>query len=89
MNSIQFRKEIEIKRPKYLVKYKPLMEAISEKGKVGGGDYIKFGPFFQTYMYAFMIGFKRKEFLPLSETGEKLILLTSHTGNQSKWLTIY
>lgn len=35
MNSEQFRKEIEIKRPKYLTRYKPLMEAISEKGKVG------------------------------------------------------
>ena len=31
MNSEQFRKEIEIKRPKYLTRYKPLMEAISEK----------------------------------------------------------
>ena len=71
MNSEQFRKEIEIKRPKYLTRYKPLMEAISEKGKVGGGDYIKFGPFFQTYMYAFMIGFRRKECIPLSETSEK------------------
>lgn len=71
MNSYQFRREIEIKRPKYLVKYKPLLEAISNKGTTTGGDYIKFGPFFQTYMYAFMIGYKRQECLPLSDTGEK------------------
>ena len=49
MNSQDFRQEIEIKRPKYLEKYVPLMEAISNKGTTGGGDYIKFGPFFQTY----------------------------------------
>lgn len=57
MNSQEFRQEIEIKKPRYLEKYYNLMKAISDKGATGGGDYIKFGPFFQTYMYAFMIGY--------------------------------
>ncbi len=76
MNSQEFRQEIDIKRPKYLVKYASLMEAISNKGTAGGGDYIKFGPLFQTYMYAFMIGYhlgdcrmlsgESKDFAPIS-----------------------
>ena len=70
MNSQEFRQEIDIKRPKYLEKYLPLMEAISNKGAVGGGDYIKFGPFFQTYMYAFMIGYHLGECNFISGTGE-------------------
>ncbi len=57
MNSNDFRQEIDIKKPKYLAKYYALMETISNKGSVNGGDYIQFGPFFQTYMYAFMIGY--------------------------------
>lgn len=57
MNAQEFRQEIDIKRPRYLAKYFDLMQTISIKGATGGGDYIKFGAFFQTYMYAFMIGY--------------------------------
>ena len=32
MNSQEFRQEIDIKRPRYLAKYYPLMETISNKG---------------------------------------------------------
>lgn len=71
MNSKDLRQEIEIKRPRYLLKFKPLLEAISNKGTAGGGDFIKFGPFFQTYMYAFMIGYRRGECIPLQDAGEK------------------
>ena len=70
MNSQEFRQEIEIKRPKYLAKYFNLMETISNKGTTGGGDYIKFGPFFQTYMYAFMIGYHIGECNPIVGIGE-------------------
>lgn len=69
MNSQDFRQEIEIKKPKYLEKYAPLMDAISNKGTTGGGDYIKFGPFFQTYMYAFMIGYQLGECAPITGLG--------------------
>ena len=70
MNSQEFRQEIDIKRPRYLAKYYPLMETISNKGTTGGGDYIKFGPFFQTYMYAFMIGYHLGECNQIAGSGE-------------------
>jgi hypothetical protein len=70
MNSQELRQEIDIKRPKYLAKYFPLMEAISDKGSSTGGDYIKFGPFFQTYMYAFMIGYHLGECRTIVGAGE-------------------
>lgn len=47
MNGNEFRQELDIKKPKYLAKYYNLMETISNKGSVNGGDYIKFGPFFR------------------------------------------
>lgn len=71
MNSKDLRQEIEIKRPRYLIKYKPLLEAISNKGTSGGGDYVRFGPFYQTYMYAFMIGYRKGECVPIVESGDK------------------
>lgn len=70
MNSQEFRQELDIKRPRYLAKYFPLMEAISNKGTTGGGDYVKFGPFFQTYMYAFMIGYHLGECRMINGAGE-------------------
>lgn len=70
MNSQEFRQEIDIKKPKYLAKYFELMETISNKGALGGGDYIKFGPFFQTYMYAFMIGYHIGECNIITGAGE-------------------
>ncbi len=66
-----FRIEIELKRPRYLTKYMPMMEAISKKGTIKGGDYIQFGQFYQTYMYAFMIGYKLGECNIISGLGEQ------------------
>lgn len=70
MNGNEFRQELDIKKPKYLAKYYNLMETISNKGSVNGGDYIKFGPFFQTYMYAFMIGYHLGVCNPIKGSGE-------------------
>lgn len=70
MNSQEFRRDLDIKKPRYLAKYFTLMETISNKGTVGGGNYIKFGPFFQTYMYAFMIGYQIGECTPIFGSGE-------------------
>lgn len=69
MTSQQLRNEIDIKRPRYLTKYLPLIEAISNKGTTKGGDYIRFGPYFQTYMYAFMIGYHIGECDPIIGAG--------------------
>ena len=70
MNAQEFRQEIEIKKPRYLAKYFDLMQTISTKGATGGGDYIKFGAFFQTYMYAFMIGYHIGECNQIAGAGE-------------------
>ncbi len=70
MNSNDFRQELDIKKPKYLAKYYNLMETISNKGSVNGGDYIKFGPFFQTYMYSFMIGYHLGQCNTIKGSGE-------------------
>lgn len=71
MTAQDLRQEIDVKRPRYLAKFVPLMEAISIKGTAKGGDYIKFGQFYQTYMYAFMIGYHLDKNIPISDSGEK------------------
>ena len=53
-----------------MAKYFDLMTAISNKGTAGGADYIKFGPFFQTYMYAFMIGYQLGDCSLIAGAGE-------------------
>ncbi len=71
LRKIDIRRRIDIKRPRYLTKYTSLMEAISIKGTTKGGDYIKFGQFWQTYMYAFMIGYHLGENIPITDSGDK------------------
>lgn len=71
MTSQQLRSEIDSKRPRYLTKYSSLMEAISDKGSAKGGGYISFGAFYQTFMYAFTIGYRLGECVPILDSGEK------------------
>ena len=57
MNHQDLRDAIFIRKPKYNIKFKPLMERISTKGDTSGkGDFSTFGAFYQTFMYAFIIG---------------------------------
>ncbi len=59
MDGSQLRDLIGQKRPRYKEQYKPLIESISKKGDSSGkGDFSSFGAFYQTYMYAFIIGYK-------------------------------
>ena len=61
------------KRPRYKEQYRSLIENISVKGDSSGkGDFSAFGAFYQTYMYAFIIGYKLgiPKFI---EKGEKTI----------------
>lgn len=59
MDSSQIRDLIGQKRPRYKTQYRALIEAISNKGDSSGkGDFSSFGAFYQTYMYAFVLGFK-------------------------------
>lgn len=59
MDSSQLRDLIGQKRPRYNTQYRTLIETISNKGDATGkGDFSSFGAFYQTYMYAFLIGYK-------------------------------
>lgn len=70
MNYQRFKQEIENRKPKYLAKYHPLIDMISRKGATQGGDYIQFGAFYQTYMFAFMVGYHLGNCQPISGSGE-------------------
>lgn len=59
MDGSQLRDLIGQKRPRYKEQYRTLIESISRKGDSSGkGDFSSFGAFYQTYMYAFIIGYK-------------------------------
>lgn len=62
MDGSQLRDIIGQKRPKYKEQYRTLIESISKKGDVSGkGDFSSFGAYYQTFMYAFMIGYKQSK----------------------------
>jgi hypothetical protein len=59
MDGQQLRDLIGQKRPRYKAHYRALIESISKKGDSSGkGDFSSFGAMYQTYMYAFIIGYK-------------------------------
>jgi hypothetical protein len=59
MDGSQLRDLIGQKRPRYKEQYRDLIDSISKKGDTSGkGDFSSFGAFYQTYMYAFIIGYK-------------------------------
>lgn len=73
MNYQDFRDAIFNRKPRYNIKFKPLMERISTKGDTSGkGDFSTFGAFYQTFMYAYIIGLRLGEKAPLSSTDEKI-----------------
>lgn len=59
MDGSQLRDLIGQKRPRYKEQYRALIDSISKKGDISGkGDFSTFGAFYQTYIYAFIIGYK-------------------------------
>lgn len=64
MNSQEFRNNILLKRPRYANSRIPVLEAFSEKGS-RNADYSRFGPIYELYIYAMMLGIKQKSRLPL------------------------
>lgn len=59
MDGSVLKDKIGQKRPRYKEQYRSLIENISVKGDSSGkGDFSAFGAFYQTYMYAFIIGYK-------------------------------
>ena len=54
------------KRPKYRTVFKSLIDSISIKGDSSGkGNYSTFGAYYQTFMYAFFIGYNMDNFVPI------------------------
>ena len=59
MNSAKLEEKIGELRPHYSDKYRSMIEAISNKGeKAGTGNIAQFGAFYQTFMYACIIGLR-------------------------------
>ena len=78
MNSSKLEEKILDLRPHYSDKYRAMIEAISNKGeKTGTGNIAQFGAFYQTFMYACIIGVrlgKPKYFEPQEETTEFAVM---------------
>ncbi|MCD4745031.1 MAG: ATP-binding protein, partial [Bacteroidales bacterium] len=70
MNSREFRDKIYIKRPRYQGAKREVLNLLAKKGGKKG-EFLLFGPFYEIYMYAFFIGYNRKERLPLLDTTKK------------------
>lgn len=67
MNHQELRDIICAKKPRYNAAFKPLMDRISTKGDSSGkGDFSTFGAFYQTYMYAYIIGLRLGRKTPLN-----------------------
>jgi len=59
MDGSQLRDLIGQKRPRYKEQYRALIDSISKKGDTSGkGDFSSFGAYYQTYMFAFIVGYK-------------------------------
>lgn len=70
MNSREFSNRIDDLRPVYDEKYRDLIEKLSQKGDTTGrGNVSTFGAFYQTYMYAYLIGIRLGEKKPLEGKG--------------------
>ena len=78
MNSSKLEEKILDLRPHYSDKYRAMIEAISNKGeKTGTGNIAQFGAFYQTFMYACIIGVrlgKPKYFEPQEATTEFAVM---------------
>ena len=64
MNSETFKNLITIKRPRYAKSRIPIINAFANKGK-SKSEYSQFGPIYELYIYAFILGLKKNIQLPL------------------------
>lgn len=79
MTSQEFKSNITTKRPRYANSRIPLLEAFSEKGS-RNADFSRFGPIYELYIYAMMLGIKNNTRLPLPPRN-----LTSDFLELGKW----
>lgn len=64
MNSQEFKNTILIKSPHYANSRIPLIQVLANKGSKKS-EYSQFGPIYELYIYAFMLGLKKSLRLPL------------------------
>ena len=79
MNSEEFKNIIAIKKPRYANSRIPVFEAFANKGK-SKSEYSQFGPIYELYIYAFILGIKKDISLPLPPRN-----LTTDFVEISKW----
>lgn len=64
MTSQEFKANLLIKRPRYANSRIPVIEVLANKGS-RNSEYSQFGPIYELYIYAFMLGLKKNLKLPL------------------------
>jgi len=65
MNSQEFKSNLVSKRPRYANSRIPLLEALANKG-ARSSEYSQFGPIYELYIYAMMLGIRKKTRLPFA-----------------------
>ena len=79
MNSQEFKSNLLAKRPRYANSRIPLLDALANKGS-RTSEYSQFGPIYELYIYAMMLGIKQNKKLPLPPRN-----LTSDFLEIGKW----
>ncbi|PHK25148.1 hypothetical protein VF12_37080 [Nostoc linckia z15] len=64
MTSQEFKSQILVKRPRYANSRIPVIDILANKGS-RKSEYSQFGPIYELYMYAFLLGLKKNRRLPL------------------------
>lgn len=85
MNSSEFRDKILELRPHYSDQYRSMIDAISNKlEKTGKGNIAQFGAYYQTYMYACIIGMRlgKPKYLEANEKSSEFALMQKWKPNQ-------
>lgn len=73
MNYQEFRDTIMSRKPRYNAIFRPLVDRLSVKGDpTGKGAFSTFGAYYQTFMYAYIIGLRLGEKEPLKPEDEKI-----------------
>lgn len=68
MHSSEVFSYLNSQSPRYCEARRSIIESLSKKGaRSQASEYSYLGPFYETYMYAFMIGFHRRDRLPLPD----------------------
>lgn len=88
MNGHEWLSYLKDRRPRYASSRAGLIERFANKGRVKS-DYVQFGPVYQLFMYAVMLGFHRRERIPLPTASTERIEFVSIDRWQPEGLVHY